>query len=507
MILRFKEELFKVIKHILWNFNYLDCNYTCHTACKSNSFLPCEPSDKSASTNNVDNFQNFTQEKFHYAVLEKENCNGSHQCVKSQMAESFQIDDNLLSSPSWQHFPDHHLNQDTMQKTVFIVQEQPASNLAPNVSINIMQSDLDTNDFDKVLYVREQFKKNLIHTHKRSNSESCLSLLPNNYRPPSFTHSLLSSVHSSRTSILSTANYYHDPGTMLNFSSCHSLEEPVRSLQSLNDLQCLDYDEIMTHSYVSFDRADDTPILEEGVDNSYDCMHLDPSTPDSFEHDDSSVKKGSKGLYITIGFNLLRPINVLTELKHQTSEEIINTSLRFDHQQMDQSMNSIDDSGYDGVVCENAAAEYSTFFLPSNITKSIFITEKTTALNVIIKFLFKFRIVDNPRKFYLHEKKVSPSTGKVYLRKIADTEKLYYIADMHRLTSVHKSKSEDCAHIPDTAFVLKDHIESEILWDSFSIPELHNFVKILDQEEKVSIDNIKKTYLKKYQALKQLMTV
>ncbi|POI23379.1 hypothetical protein CIB84_012873, partial [Bambusicola thoracicus] len=59
---------------------------------------------------------------------------------------------------------------------------------------------------------------------------------------------------------------------------------------------------------------------------------------------------------------------------------------------------------------------------------------------------------------------------------------------------------------PDTdvlSFVLKENETGEVEWDAFSIPELQNFLMILDKEEKDKIQQVKRKYEKFKQRLQQ----
>ncbi|XP_035384641.1 ras association domain-containing protein 3-like [Electrophorus electricus] len=48
---------------------------------------------------------------------------------------------------------------------------------------------------------------------------------------------------------------------------------------------------------------------------------------------------------------------------------------------------------------------------------------------------------------------------------------------------------------PDTlSFVLREQQTGEVMWDAFSIPELHNFLRILDKEEQDQVRVITTRY-------------
>ncbi len=55
----------------------------------------------------------------------------------------------------------------------------------------------------------------------------------------------------------------------------------------------------------------------------------------------------------------------------------------------------------------------TSFYLPKNVSKGLFLTSKTTSQEVISILLRKFKIVTNPRKFALFE--CNNEDGGVYL--------------------------------------------------------------------------------------------
>ncbi|KAL4593462.1 hypothetical protein GN956_G26635 [Arapaima gigas] len=55
------------------------------------------------------------------------------------------------------------------------------------------------------------------------------------------------------------------------------------------------------------------------------------------------------------------------------------------------------------------------------------------------------------------------------------------------------------------SFVLREQPSGEVMWDAFSIPELHNFLRILDREEKEQVQLLISRYASYKQKLEELL--
>uniref|UniRef100_A0A670I9H1 Ras association domain family member 5 n=1 Tax=Podarcis muralis TaxID=64176 RepID=A0A670I9H1_PODMU len=130
----------------------------------------------------------------------------------------------------------------------------------------------------------------------------------------------------------------------------------------------------------------------------------------------------------------------------------------------------------------NMTEKRTSFYLPLDAIKQLHISSSTTVSEVIQGLLKKFMVVDNPQKFALF--KQMQKDGQVLSQKLSVTEYPLYL----RLLAG-----------PDTdilSFVLKENETGEVEWDDFSIPELQNFLVILEREEKEKIQQVqKKTWL------------
>lgn len=136
----------------------------------------------------------------------------------------------------------------------------------------------------------------------------------------------------------------------------------------------------------------------------------------------------------------------------------------------------------------------TSFYLPLDAIKQLHISSTTTVSEVIQGLLKKFMVVDNPQKFALF--KEMRKDGQVLFQKLPLTEYPLYL----RLLAG-----------PDTdvlSFVLKENETGEVevlQWDAFSIPELQNFLMILDKEEKDKIQQVHRKYERFKQRLQQTL--
>ncbi|XP_018550455.1 ras association domain-containing protein 3 isoform X2 [Lates calcarifer] len=132
-----------------------------------------------------------------------------------------------------------------------------------------------------------------------------------------------------------------------------------------------------------------------------------------------------------------------------------------------------------GAVAEEA------FYLPRGVTNTLHISSNNTVRQVIIALLNKFTVADNPAKYALYKR--YHREEQVYVCKLADGEQPLFL----RLVAG-----------PDTdtlSFVLREQQTGEVMWDAFSIPELRNFLRILDKEE----EEQKEAVIRRYENYRQ----
>jgi len=161
--------------------------------------------------------------------------------------------------------------------------------------------------------------------------------------------------------------------------------------------------------------------------------------------------------YIRVEMNLTRPINVISGTRPPSIYNIM-------------SEDTINDR------------TLTTFYLPPGTEKALHITSQTTTQDVVRVLLKKFRVADNPHKYALYERNMddtrkdslpkSKSLSRLKLRRLNEDEKPLLLAILWM-------KDSD----KNTKFVMQENDPGEIQWEQFSLPELKNFLLILDREE------------------------
>ena len=258
------------------------------------------------------------------------------------------------------------------------------------------------------------------------------------------------------------------------------------------------------------------PIEEEGFVNNFPSVVSNnsgaiPNNDHSEVSSDGSMippilrscKRECRG-YIRVIMNLRRPINVHPGSRPPSTYTI---------------PSSRDISGTVTLTADNVGQKkgLTSFYLPVDTVKALHVTTLTSVHDVIRTLLSKFRVVDNPHKFALYEK-ISTMRGimsrrasrknsftsqdsgrssqrrasrntlvRHNLRKMSNEERPLVIA----LARCVKEKGGDDSEFTDadydincSYFVLQENDPGEMIsWESFSMPELKNFLRILDREE------------------------
>ncbi|KAM3858937.1 ras association domain-containing protein 1 [Diretmus argenteus] len=119
--------------------------------------------------------------------------------------------------------------------------------------------------------------------------------------------------------------------------------------------------------------------------------------------------------------------------------------------------------GQGGAVGEEA------FYLPRGATNTLHISSNNTVRQVIVALLNKFTVADNPAKYALYKR--YRREEQVYVCKLAEGEQPLFL----RLVAGPDGDT--------LSFVLREQQTGEVMWDAFSIPELRNFLRILEKEE------------------------
>merc|ERR1719244_664694 len=204
-----------------------------------------------------------------------------------------------------------------------------------------------------------------------------------------------------------------------------------------------------------------------------------PSTQATVWDSDSNCFKG----YIRVDMNLARPINVISGTRPPSIYNIM-----------------ADDTVNDRTL--------TTFYLPPGTEKALHITSQTTTQDVIRVLLKKFRVADNPHKYALYERQDemkrdsfprSKSLSRLKMRRLQEEEKPLMLAVLWGLTEQESGASSA------TKFVLQENDPGEIQWEQFSLPELKNFLLILDREEAWYKRRIHEKYETVQEAIHQLL--
>lgn len=149
---------------------------------------------------------------------------------------------------------------------------------------------------------------------------------------------------------------------------------------------------------------------------------------------------------------------------------------------------------YDAIKEVNPAAttdKRTSFYLPLDAIKQLHISSTTTVSEVIQGLLKKFMVVDNPQKFALFKR--IHKDGQVLFQKLS-------IADCPLHLRLLAGPDTDVL-----SFVLKENETGEVEWDAFSIPELQNFLTILEKEEQDKIQQVQKKYNQFRQKLEEAL--
>ncbi|XP_046882057.1 ras association domain-containing protein 5 isoform X2 [Hypomesus transpacificus] len=133
----------------------------------------------------------------------------------------------------------------------------------------------------------------------------------------------------------------------------------------------------------------------------------------------------------------------------------------------------------------------TSFYLPCDCVKQLHISSTTTVREVIQGLLKKFMVLDNPRKFALYRQ--THRDGQDLFQKLPVCE---------RPLSLRLIAGPD----PDKlSFILKENETGEVEWHAFSVPELQNFLVILEKEETERVRVVEQKYSVYRQKLQQAL--
>ncbi|XP_049436609.1 ras association domain-containing protein 5 isoform X2 [Epinephelus fuscoguttatus] len=144
----------------------------------------------------------------------------------------------------------------------------------------------------------------------------------------------------------------------------------------------------------------------------------------------------------------------------------------------------------EGTDCAQSEKRTS-FYLPCDCVKQIHISSLTTTREVIQGLLKKFMVLDNPRKFALYRQ--THRDGQDLFQKLPLCERPLLL----RLIAGPDPEQ--------LSFVLKENETGEVEWHAFSVPELQNFLVILEKEEAERVRAVEQKYTMYRKKLQQAL--
>ncbi|PVD25343.1 hypothetical protein C0Q70_15843 [Pomacea canaliculata] len=129
------------------------------------------------------------------------------------------------------------------------------------------------------------------------------------------------------------------------------------------------------------------------------------------------------------------------------------------------------------------STQHIAFYMPRDTVKSIHVTNKTTTREVITGLLKKFRILDNPRKFAMYEQEFNEKNKLVKLKRLNDKD-----------SPLVATLTWNPERFKFYRLVMQENETGEIVWENFSLPELNNFMKVLDREEDEAVAQLRYKY-------------
>lgn len=144
----------------------------------------------------------------------------------------------------------------------------------------------------------------------------------------------------------------------------------------------------------------------------------------------------------------------------------------------------------EGIDC-GQSEKRTSFYLPCDCVKQIHISSLTTTREVIQGLLKKFMVLDNPRKFALYRQ--THRDGQDLFQKLPLCERPLLL----RLIAGPDPEQ--------LSFVLRENETGEVEWHAFSVPELQNFLVILEKEEAERVRAVEQKYAVYRQKLQQAL--
>ncbi|XP_006822469.1 ras association domain-containing protein 1-like [Saccoglossus kowalevskii] len=262
------------------------------------------------------------------------------------------------------------------------------------------------------------------------------------------------------------AGHLFEPCSLINATWCDKCGDFIWGVYK-RSLRCKHCKYTCHHKCVKYVTLDCTELKEEKPSPENTLLTKIPEdvkpgnmTEDEVRRRVESYNSKSNGLVITMdengdtfrGFvrvhmNLSRPINVMAGTRPASVFGVIDQ--------------------------QDLKSKKTSFFLPKGTVKLLHITSDTTSQEVIVALLNKFKILT--------------------MRRLSDYERPLLL---HLLWGPNNTNRK---------FVLQENETGDIMWEAFSIPELQNFLKILDREEKEHLIQVRKKYKVYQEKMKDVM--
>lgn len=118
----------------------------------------------------------------------------------------------------------------------------------------------------------------------------------------------------------------------------------------------------------------------------------------------------------------------------------------------------------------------TAFYLPTDTNRLVHITNTTTTKELVQILLKKFCVTDNPKKFSLYEE-----YGSDCRRLFEEDFPLEVVLEAN---GAHRNSK----------LVLRDNTYHTIQWEAFSVPELSNFILMLQREEEIYATKLRERF-------------
>lgn len=148
--------------------------------------------------------------------------------------------------------------------------------------------------------------------------------------------------------------------------------------------------------------------------------------------------------------------------------------------QSSSTLSSVDSEALSSIVSKKPkrTARRLSFYMPKETYKPLHVTSTTTVKEVIEALLTKYNVTDNPKKYAFYEKTAVGGKNEVVFRRLPDDEQPLALC-------LHWGASNSTK-----SFSLKENEDGTVQWMNFELPELSNFLKILQLEEDESLAQI-----------------